>query len=327
MAEKNQIPLVSIICLTYNHAAYIRECLDGFLMQKTDFPIEVIIHDDASTDGTTDIIREYAEKYPNIIKPIIQTENQYSKHHNFALIISECFKRVSGDYIAFCEGDDYWIDSYKLHAQIEYLEDNPKYGMVYSKVKRFDQESKVIKDTWGGNSENFTELIEKNTIPTPTAVIRKQIIQNYIEDIRPSHRKWEMSDYPLWLYSAVTSKIKFIDRTTSVYRILQQSASHYTNIYGYINFGESFREISYFFAKRYGSEAQKKISHNNLVWIKFVKYCAIRKYTIARKIALKNIFSHQNTKTKNLIFIIGLIKPNIIGSLYNKIKSGNNTIF
>lgn len=130
MAESNDNPLVSIICLTYNHAPYIRECLDGFLMQKTDFPFEVIIHDDASTDGTTDIVKEYAVKYPNKIKPIIQTENQYSKHHGFSYVIKSCVDHCLGKYIAFCEGDDYWIASYKLQKQVDFFDSNPDVDYV-----------------------------------------------------------------------------------------------------------------------------------------------------------------------------------------------------
>lgn len=80
--DNNTTPLVSIVSLTFNHAPYIRECLDGFVMQKTDFPFEIIIHDDASTDDTADIIREYAEKYPHLFRPILQKENQYYRHRN-----------------------------------------------------------------------------------------------------------------------------------------------------------------------------------------------------------------------------------------------------
>lgn len=99
-------PLVSICCLTFNHEPYIRECLDGFLMQKTNFPFEVLIHDDASTDHTADIIREYEVQYPNIIKPIYQNENQYSKGVRVTWTFQ--FPRAKGKYIAMCEGDDYW---------------------------------------------------------------------------------------------------------------------------------------------------------------------------------------------------------------------------
>src|SRR5690625_3999133 len=99
--------IVSISCITYNQSSYIRQCLDGFLMQKCNFKFEVLIHDDASTDNTADIIKEYQAKYPDIIKPIYQAENQYSKGVR-GINIRFNFPRAQGKYIALCEGDDYW---------------------------------------------------------------------------------------------------------------------------------------------------------------------------------------------------------------------------
>ena len=113
-------PLVSVICTAYNHEKYIRYALNGFIMQETTFPFEVIIHDDASTDSTADIIREYEEKFPNIIKPIYQKENQYSKKVRITKDI--LLPKVKGKYIALCEGDDFWIDKHKLQKQVDYLE-------------------------------------------------------------------------------------------------------------------------------------------------------------------------------------------------------------
>lgn len=118
--------VVSVACITYNHAPYIRQCLEGFLMQKTNFPIEIIVHDDASTDGTDDIIREYALKYPELFKVILQEENQYSKGVD---VLSLVFERSAGKYIALCEGDDYWTDPLKLQKQVDYLEENVDFVM------------------------------------------------------------------------------------------------------------------------------------------------------------------------------------------------------
>lgn len=113
-------PLVSIRCLVYNHEPYLRQCLEGFVMQKTNFAFEAIVHDDASTDNSAAIIREYAEKYPDIIKPIYETENQYSKKDgSLRRIINEA---CQGKFVALCEGDDYWTDPYKLQNQVEILE-------------------------------------------------------------------------------------------------------------------------------------------------------------------------------------------------------------
>ena len=104
--EKKEI-LVSINCIVYNHKEYIKDTLEGFLMQKTNFNYEILINDDASTDGTAEIIKEYEKKYPNLIKPLYQIQNQYSKGINMFDINN---KRAKGKYIAYCEGDDYWTD-------------------------------------------------------------------------------------------------------------------------------------------------------------------------------------------------------------------------
>lgn len=117
-----EILMVTIRCAVYNHESYIRQCLEGFVMQKTNFRFEAIVHDDASTDCSATIIREYAEKYPDIIKPIFETENQYSKRDgSLARIMNE---HTHGKYVAFCEGDDYWIDPFKLQKQVDALETN-----------------------------------------------------------------------------------------------------------------------------------------------------------------------------------------------------------
>ena len=124
---------VSVYCLAYNHKKYIRSALEGFVNQITNFKYEVIVHDDASTDGTSDIIKEYAKKYPNIIKPVIQAENQYSKgvniFYNFILPI------MKGKYVASCEGDDYWTDSHKLQMQFDALETHSECSLCVHRVQ------------------------------------------------------------------------------------------------------------------------------------------------------------------------------------------------
>ena len=136
--------MVTVICLAYNHGSYIREALEGFVGQKTDFPFEVLVHDDASTDGTAGIIREYAARYPGIIRPVFQTENQHSKGVHIARDI--LFPLIRGRYVALCEGDDYWSDPYKLSKQVAAMEAHPdvdicahgavkaKAGKIYGRV-------------------------------------------------------------------------------------------------------------------------------------------------------------------------------------------------
>lgn len=113
--------LLHIVCLAYNQKDYIRECLDGFVMQKTNFRFNAIVHDDASTDGTADIIREYAERYPDIIIPVFEEKNQFYTGH----VYDKVFPLVTGKYVAQCEGDDYWVDPDKLQKQVDYLETHP----------------------------------------------------------------------------------------------------------------------------------------------------------------------------------------------------------
>lgn len=148
--------LVSISCITYNHAPYIRQCLDGFLMQQCNFDYEILIHDDASTDGTQEIIREYQEKYPDIIKPLIQKENQWSKGIR-SMNATFNFPRAQGKYIALCEGDDYWTDPYKLQKQVDFLEANPYYSLSvggFRKNNIYTKESEDIIKVISGVNKN-----------------------------------------------------------------------------------------------------------------------------------------------------------------------------
>ena len=141
-------PVVSICCATYNHAAFIRDCIDGFLAQRTTFPIEILINDDASTDRNAEIIRDYTAQYPHLIKPIFQTQNQLSKglkpNPNFN------FPRVNGEYIAFCEGDDYWTDPLKLEKQVQFLQTHTDYSLCWTRFKtRNEKTGEFIEDNNG----------------------------------------------------------------------------------------------------------------------------------------------------------------------------------
>lgn len=158
MCVNNSNPvLVSISCITYNHAPFIRECLDGFIMQKTNFSFEVLIHDDASTDGTTEIIKEYEEKYPDIIKPLYEEENQWIKGRRGSAVFN--FPRAKGKYIALCEGDDYWTDPLKLQKQVDFLEANPEYVMCSHHHIPYNENEKCFSHDW---LKEITNRIEYN---------------------------------------------------------------------------------------------------------------------------------------------------------------------
>ena len=246
----NQI-VVSIQCLVYNHAPYIRQCLDGFVMQKTNFRFEAIVHDDASTDGTQDIIKEYEKKYPDIIKPIYQKENQYSKGipgYITNLVSSKC----KGKYIAMCEGDDYWTDPYKLQKQVDYLDEHPECGLVYTNYKKYIQENQSFIEGQSKQSD-FDSLLFSNNICTLTTLYRKGIAEEYrskYQKISISH-SWKMGDYPLWLYIAAHSEIKYLEDVTGVYRVLSNSASHSQDYKKSLSFLLSSYDIRFHFAKEY----------------------------------------------------------------------------
>ena len=137
--------MVTVICLSYNHEHYIRQCLDGFVMQKTSFPFDVIVHDDASKDNSQLIIREYVAKYPDIFKPIFQSENQYSKGQKARVEMwKNVFRNAQGKYVALCEGDDYWTAPDKLQLQVDFLEAHPDYGMCFHDADFYDETAKAV---------------------------------------------------------------------------------------------------------------------------------------------------------------------------------------
>lgn len=251
--DKNRQPtMVTIHCATYNHEPYLRQCLDGFVMQKTNFAFEAIVHDDASTDGTANIIREYAAKYPDIIKPIYETENQYSKKDGSIRRIMDDATCKTTKYIALCEGDDYWTDPLKLQRQFDFMEANPEYGLVYTKAIVYNQASNKYTSTIGKPYNNdIADIILKNPIPTLTVMFRKDIFFKYSEEVKPQTKNWKMGDYPMWIYCSIKSKIKFIDLTTAVYRELSESASHSKNYKMMFDFKLSVLDIQLFYINKY----------------------------------------------------------------------------
>lgn len=141
-----ELPLVSVSTITYNHKDFIAKCIEGVLSQKTNFRIEYLIHDDCSTDGTTEIVRQYAEKYPDIIKPMYEQENQYSKGGPWGSIVYN-YPRARGKYIALCEGDDFWTDPYKLKKQVDFMESHPDYSCCFHRyVNKNIHNNKEVSD-------------------------------------------------------------------------------------------------------------------------------------------------------------------------------------
>lgn len=213
---QNEI-MVSINCITYNHENYIVDAIDSFLMQKTNFAFEILIHDDSSTDKTPEIIREYESKYPNLIKPIYQSENQYSKGTKVDRFNRE---RAKGKYIAICEGDDYWTDPNKLQKQVDYMEQHPECSLCVHAAHRVRPNKEKTKPHFRPSREDkiYTVgevilggggLFATNSMLYPTAFSR---------DLPGFYQNAPVGDYPLAIYLALRGTVYYIDEFMSAYR-------------------------------------------------------------------------------------------------------------
>lgn len=256
--KDNQQPLmVTIRCIAYNQEKYIRDCLEGFVMQKTNFRFEAIVHDDASTDGTAAIIKEYAEKYPDIIKPILETENLYSKHDGSLQRIME--EACKGKYVAFCEGDDYWTDPLKLQKQVDFLESHPDCSLCFHNAIMHWEDGRA-EDALFSHIENRTytgiEVFQNWIVPTASVVVR------YNEAYKEWHRKatenrhFCYGDILCFLSASKCGKLYGMSDVMSVYRkqeggavytysVNRQIKQAYHSLYIYKVFGKEFKKLSY----------------------------------------------------------------------------------
>lgn len=215
--KKGKAVLVSICCLTYNHKKYIRETLDGILKQKTDFAYEILIHDDASTDHTQDIIREYESKYPEIIKPIYQTENQYSKGAKISYTFQ--YPRAAGKYIALCEGDDYWIDENKLSKQISYMEEHSECSCTFHAANYLSGDRIINNDRhYAIECDISAETIIKESggyCATASLCFCKEIILKMPQYMQMA----VIEDYPTQIWLALNGIVHYFPDIMSVYRL------------------------------------------------------------------------------------------------------------
>ena len=253
-------PLVSICCITFNHRSYIEDALAGFLIQETEFPFEVLIHDDASSDGTEEIIREYEKFYPNIIKPLYETENQWSKGRRGSITFN--FPRAKGKYFAMCEGDDYWVDPKKLQKQIKYLDMNQECGLIHTDGDyHYTENGKVVKNAirQTGRLPNEVsdpyEAILRSEYPviTCSTMFRTSLINKIDFNAMP---RFKMADTLLWLELAHQSKVYFFNDTMVARHILIESAAHSKNYKKMMAFKESGYELCKYFLVKYGCTSE-----------------------------------------------------------------------
>ncbi len=224
MSYPDEQPLVSVCIQTYQHAAYIKECLDSALRQQTNFPFEIILGEDDSTDGTREICKEYAEQHPDIIHLFLRSEKDkifISGHKTGRFNFIENLKAARGKYIAWLDGDDYWTDNLKLQKQVDFLEANPDCSLCYHKVFFQRNKGKVYskpESHWPGTGSKFTvdDLIYKGGfINSVSCMFRQQNIQN----LPPWFWEIPFIDYSFYIHCAGQGKIGFIPETMAVYRI------------------------------------------------------------------------------------------------------------
>lgn len=221
MDEKNM--MLSVHLISYNHGPYIAQALDGILLQKVDFPMEVVVSDDCSQDNTAQIISEYARRYPQLIKPLLRMSN-------VGCVVNywENYRRCSGKYVALCDGDDYWTDPLKLQKQVDYLEAHPECGLTYTDLDCFLQNENRLApfpiDRLGEYAYD-AQLMELRGIWTVTVCLRKELLLNMpaLDDSCFRGDTW------IWLEISRKSLVHFIPDKTAVYRILPESVSHIRN--------------------------------------------------------------------------------------------------
>ena len=225
---------VSIVCDVYNHEPYLRQCLDGFVMQRTNFPFEILIHDDASTDKSADIIKEYVAKYPHLFKPIYQKVNQYSQ--GVSIWEKFQFPRTNGKYIAICEGDDYWTDPYKLQKQIDILEADETLMVCCTDCSVVDNHSHIIKKKRGGvvkddktGQYNLRDFFRDNhQYPTLSVVFRNEYMEDAMKKFSHTRNKY-LGDWTLWIILLCYGDMYYLDEVTCAYRMNPTSVTHTVN--------------------------------------------------------------------------------------------------
>lgn len=287
MKESEYKYKVCTLCFTFNHAPYIEDAMNGFVMQVTSFPVISIIVDDASTDGAPEVIRNYLAEHFKL--PYRTEETEYAhiicaKHktndncefvvfllkYNHYSIKKSKFPYLSewldnAKYHALCEGDDYWINPNKLQFQIDYLEGHSECGLVHARAKIFNQQELRFRGCCGDNVIQFSDIIIRNPVVTLTTCFRASLFKEYMKcKTSWATSDWKMGDYPLWIWLSHCSEVHFLNEEVAVYRELDYSMSHVKKIEDKIAFIESTKEIQLFFADLFllEEEIKKKIQYN-----------------------------------------------------------------
>jgi len=256
-------PLVSVKMITYNHAPYIGQAIEGVVGQKTTFPFELVIGEDCSTDGTREIVFEYQKKFPDIIRVITSEKNVGGKQNSRRVT-----KACEGKYIAWCEGDDFWHNPYKLKKQVDYLETHPECGLVYSSFDVFHYKDKLkiedfvrYKKREIPKTPNLCDVVEgKVPALTCTVMMRRDIYLRIIESDPFLHQSdhFRMGDTQLWAETAEKYPIHYIPESLATYNITEESATRSKDVRKRLRFSISHIELRLYLCEKYKLPAHVK---------------------------------------------------------------------
>ncbi len=213
---------VSVLCTAFNHEPYLRETLQGFVSQKTDFPFEVLVNDDASSDGSAAVIREFAALYPDVIRPFLQEKNLYSQGIN--IYDAVLYPAARGEYFALCEGDDCWIDPAKLQRQVNFLDAHPDYSAcVHNSLGEIIGSGETPRPLFprtGDRDVPFEQVLQgmSRAFHTSSILARRAYLLDP-PDFRNIAFSYGFTDYAIGLWLTMNGKVRFLDSCMSLYRI------------------------------------------------------------------------------------------------------------
>ena len=259
--------MLSVVMTTYNHERYIATAIESVLRQQTDFPIEIIIGEDCSTDRTLNIALDYQRQYPEAIH-IVRSEHNVGWRENYRRTIAA----ARGRYSALLDGDDYFTHRKKLQMQVDLLEANPDVGMCYGRSERVDENGNTTIYPEGECASTLEAMLRRNPAENCTVVARKALVERYYAEIRPAeHPEWLTDDLPMWLWFAANSRYMAIDCPMSVHRVLTYSVSHNPDYRRKIEFVDSLYNISLWYDERYNDSRMRHelltTKHNTALWV------------------------------------------------------------